>query len=142
MPAPVREQTSKRSNKRTIGWPKPRTLLRASQHRQLVSQQHELDLLGELGPSTPNEQPQNGSEGKVGEREEHRPILPRPRNRSHQVAVLAPFSGFWYSRASSRPASEDLPMSGAATEPAAEANRLESCRRPNNPDPFEPGSEF
>jgi hypothetical protein len=99
MPAPMREQTSKRSNKRTIGRPKPRTLLRASQHRELVPQQHELHVLAELGPSTPNEQPQKGSEGKVGEREEHRPILPRPGNRSQRVAVLRRSAASGISRA-------------------------------------------
>jgi hypothetical protein len=57
MTTPMREQTSKRSNKRMIRGPKPRTPLLASQHRQLVPQQHKLHVLGELGPSTPNEQP-------------------------------------------------------------------------------------
>jgi hypothetical protein len=64
MPAPMREQTNKRSDKRTIRRSKPRTLLRASQHRELVSQQHELHVLGELGPSTANEQAQTAAKAK------------------------------------------------------------------------------
>jgi hypothetical protein len=54
MPAPVREQPSKRRDEGTIGRPQPRTLMLASQDRELVPQQHEFDVLGELGPSTPN----------------------------------------------------------------------------------------
>src|SRR5207247_5704495 len=80
VPAPAREQSSKRSDERTIGEPKPRTPIVASQHQELVAQQHQLHVLGELGPSTPNEQPQNSNEGKVGEGEEHRPILPGAAN--------------------------------------------------------------
>src|SRR6266545_3587380 len=76
MPAPMRKQTSKRSDKRTVGGPKLRRLMLARQDRQLVAQQHEFHVLGELGPSTPNKQLQDSSEGKVSEREQHRPILP------------------------------------------------------------------
>jgi hypothetical protein len=71
--APVREKSSERSDERTIGGPKLRALLLASQNRELVPQQHQFHVLGELGPSTPNEQSQNSSEGKVSEGEEHRP---------------------------------------------------------------------
>src|SRR6266540_87135 len=78
--ARVREQSSKRSDERPIGGSKPRALLLTSQNRKLVPQQHQLHVLGALGPSTPNEQPQNGSESKISEGEEHRQILP---GRSH-----------------------------------------------------------
>jgi hypothetical protein len=70
----------------------------ASQDRELVPQHDEFDVLGELGPSTPNEQPQNSREGKVGEGEEHRPILPGLGTPS-RLTVLAPSGGFWYPRA-------------------------------------------
>jgi hypothetical protein len=85
--APVREQSSKRSDERTIGGPKPRTLVLTSQNRELVPQQHQLHVLGELGAPTANEQPQNGSEGKVSEREEHRAILPGPVRADSSCAV-------------------------------------------------------
>jgi hypothetical protein len=42
-----------RNDERAIGGPKPRTLLLASQDRELVSQQHEFHVLGELGPVDP-----------------------------------------------------------------------------------------
>ncbi len=57
MPAPARKQTSKRSDERTIGQAKLRTLMLASQHRELVPHHHKFDVLGERGPPTPNEQP-------------------------------------------------------------------------------------
>jgi hypothetical protein len=43
---PLREQTSKRSDEGTIGRPKLRPLMLASQHRELVSQHQEFDVLG------------------------------------------------------------------------------------------------
>jgi hypothetical protein len=55
MPARLRKQTSKRSDEGTIGWPQCRTLLLASQDRELVAQQHDFDVVGELGPPTSNE---------------------------------------------------------------------------------------
>src|SRR5437867_224174 len=70
--APVRKQTSERSDEGTIGRPKLRTLMLASQDRELVPQYQEFHVLGELGPPIPNEQPQNSSERKVSEGEEHR----------------------------------------------------------------------
>jgi hypothetical protein len=59
VPAPVREQSRKRSDERTIGGAKPRTLLLASENRELMSQQHQLHVLGELGSAAANEQPQS-----------------------------------------------------------------------------------
>lgn len=95
VPAPVREQSSERSDERTIGRPKPRTLMLTSQNRELVPQQHQFHVFCELGSTTANEQPQNSSERKVGEGEEHRAILPGPGERARGWRILAPFSGFW-----------------------------------------------
>lgn len=64
-PTPVPKQTSERSDESTIGRPKLRTLMLASQHRELVPQHHQFHVLGELGAPTPNEQPQNSRERKV-----------------------------------------------------------------------------
>jgi hypothetical protein len=58
VPAPVREQSRKRSDERPIGGSKPRTLLLTSQNRELVSQRHQLHVLGELSSAAANEQPQ------------------------------------------------------------------------------------
>jgi hypothetical protein len=84
---PLREIPSKRSDERTIGGPKPRAPMLTSRNRKLVAQQHQLHVLGELGSPTANEQPQNGSEGKVSEREEHRAILPGPVRADSSCAV-------------------------------------------------------
>jgi len=70
-PTAVREQTSKRSDQGTVGRPKLRTLMLASQDRKLVSQQHGFNVLGEVGLPPSKEQPQQGSEGKVSEGKEH-----------------------------------------------------------------------
>jgi hypothetical protein len=64
-----------------------------SQNRELVPQQHQLHILGELGSPATNEQAQNGCEGAVREGEEHRAILPEPANPPESWTVLAPFSG-------------------------------------------------
>jgi hypothetical protein len=72
----MREQSSKRSDERPIGGSKPRASMLTSQNRELVPQQHQFHVLGELGSAAANEQPQNSSKGKVGEGEEHRAILP------------------------------------------------------------------
>jgi hypothetical protein len=72
----MREQSSQRSDERPIGGSKPRTLRLTRQNGELVSQQHQFHVLGELSSATANEQPQNSSKGKVGEGEEHRAILP------------------------------------------------------------------
>jgi hypothetical protein len=74
--APMREQPRERGDERTIGRTKPRTLPLTGQDGDLVSKQRELHVLGELGPPTADEQPQNSSEGNVSEGEEHRVILP------------------------------------------------------------------
>jgi hypothetical protein len=69
------------------GGAKPRTLMLTSQNRELVAQQHQLHVLGELGAPTATEQPQNGSEGKISERAEHRAILPGPVRADRSCAV-------------------------------------------------------
>jgi hypothetical protein len=91
VPAAVREQSSKRGDKCTIGGAKPGALLLTSQNRELVPQQHQLHVLGELGPATADEQPQNRGKGKVGEGKEHRAILPGPAN---WLMVDGPFGSF------------------------------------------------
>jgi hypothetical protein len=93
MTASVRQQTSERGDKGTIGRPQLRPYMLASQHRKLVSQHQQFDVLGEFRLPTPNEQLQNSREREVGEREQHRPMLPGLTNarsrRPLSAAVLA-----------------------------------------------------
>jgi hypothetical protein len=118
VPAPVREQSRERGDERTIGGAKPRALLLASENRELVSQEHQFHVLGELGSSIADEQPQNSGNGKVGEGKEHRPILPGP-VAPLRLRVLAWISRFWYSRARVKPgkdASQDSKPPGRASQ--------------------------
>jgi hypothetical protein len=78
VPAPVREQSNKRRDERAVGRTKRRSPPLTSQNRELVPQEHQFHVLGELGSAAADEQPQNGREGKVGEGEEHRAILAGP----------------------------------------------------------------
>jgi len=64
VPAPVRKQTSKRSDEGTIGRPQLRTLMLASEDRELVPQQHEFEVFRELGPPIPNEQLENSKNAR------------------------------------------------------------------------------
>jgi hypothetical protein len=68
------------SEEGTIGRAKLRAFMLASQDRELVSQHHQLDVLGEFSLPTPNEQPQNRRERKVSEGEQHPRMLPGPRS--------------------------------------------------------------
>jgi hypothetical protein len=113
----VRKQPSKRGDEGTIGGPQLRTLTLASRNRKLMPKQHEFDVFRELGPSTPNEQPQYSGGGKVSEGEEHRPILPG-RPKALRLAILAPASGFWYARARVNQLVKTSRPSQAATEEA------------------------
>jgi hypothetical protein len=59
VPAPVREQSRERGDERTVGGSKPRALLLTSENRELVPKEHQFEVLGELGSSIADEQPQN-----------------------------------------------------------------------------------
>jgi hypothetical protein len=69
---PCGSSRASRGDERTIGGAKPRALLLASENPELVSQEHQFHVLGELGSSIADEQPQNSGKGKVGEGKEHR----------------------------------------------------------------------
>jgi hypothetical protein len=96
VPAPSRKEASERSDEGAIGRAKLRTRLLTRQHRQLMTEQHEFDVFGELGAPTPNEQPQNSREAKIGEGKQHRAILPARATGLPCRLPLAPLSGFWY----------------------------------------------
>jgi hypothetical protein len=122
---PAREQSRKRRDERTVGGAKPRSLLLTSQNGELVPQQHQLHVFGELGSPTADEQPQDSSEGNVGEGKEHRAILPDQAAPS-RLTALARISRFWYSRARvklsirTRARTPGRPNAQAETKPAHE----------------------
>ena len=113
--APVRKKSSERSDERTIGRPKPRTRMLTSQNRELVPQQHQFHVFGELGSTTANEQPQNSSERKVSKGEEHRAILPGPANALTADSSCAVQRFLVFARARETPLMPET-TSGAATE--------------------------
>jgi len=66
---------------RAIGGPKTWTRLLPTQHHQLMPQNQQLDVLGELAAPPSYEQPQQRREREIDEGEDHLPILPDPRPR-------------------------------------------------------------
>ena len=66
-----------------------------AQHRELMAQHDQLEVLDLRGPATANQQLQQRDEGEVDEGEEHLALLPEatPGQRSGQIRVLAPFTG-------------------------------------------------
>jgi hypothetical protein len=138
LPAPVWKQSRKRSDECTIGGPKARTLLLASQDRELVPQQHEFHILGELGPSVPNDQPQNSGEGKVGEGEQHRPILPGSANVLTAGGSCVPQPFGTRARVKLRPVEPSPTEQAQGGEPSESGARHKRLPNPR----FEPGSEL
>jgi hypothetical protein len=108
VPALLRKQTSKRSEKRTIGGPKPRRLIRARQDRELVPQSTSSTSLvnsaRRLRTSSFKQQRRQDRRNRAASTD-----TPRPSDRSHRLAVLAPFSGSWYSHARVASKSDDGP---------------------------------
>src|SRR6266511_3937654 len=59
-----------------IGRPKTRPRLLPTEHRKLVTQNQQFDVLGELAATAPHEQPQQRREHEIRERKEHPSMLP------------------------------------------------------------------
>jgi hypothetical protein len=99
-----REQTGQRCQQRTIGRPQHRTPLLPAKYGQLVSQDEQLDVLGELAAPVSDQQPQHSREGEIGERKQHpRMLSPSRRDqRQRDAAETKPVARqptIWYSRA-------------------------------------------
>jgi hypothetical protein len=104
--SPRREQTSERRQQGTIGWPKHRASLLTPKHDELMPQDEQLDVFGELAAPASDQQPEHGREGEIGERKEHSAILPSaapekpPRTpASGSNRLLRSPARIWYSRA-------------------------------------------
>jgi hypothetical protein len=84
LPASRREEPSKRREESAIGWlQRPRLL--PMEHRHLMPQNNQLDVLGELVAPASDEQPQHRGEHEVNEGNEHPPMLPEPPPRTSTV---------------------------------------------------------
>jgi hypothetical protein len=73
---PTREQSGERCEESTIGRSERGARLLASEHDELMSQDEQFDVFGELAAPASDKQPQNSREREIGEGEEHPPMLP------------------------------------------------------------------
>jgi hypothetical protein len=72
-----------------IGRAQRRPPLLALEYDQLMSQDEQFDVFGELVAAAADQQPQYSREGEIGERKEHEPMLPSlatKRSKSENVA--------------------------------------------------------
>ena len=78
--APIsrREHPAERGEQSAIGWLQRRSRLLAPKHCELMPQNKQLDVLGELAVAATHEQPPQRREREIGEGEEHPPMLPEP----------------------------------------------------------------
>ncbi len=60
VPAPIGKQASERGDEGAIRRSELRTLSAPAQHRDLMAQHDQLDVLDEFGPAISGEQPQDG----------------------------------------------------------------------------------
>jgi hypothetical protein len=83
----LRQDSRQRGKQRAIGEAQRGTPLLPSEHDELMSQDEQLDIFGELAAAAADQQPQHSREGEIGEGKEHAPMLPSPTtNRSKNVA--------------------------------------------------------
>jgi hypothetical protein len=85
---PGRQQARERRKQRAIGWPQQRTLLLPPEHDQLMPQDEQLNVFGELAAPAAGQQPQHGREGEIGERKQHAPMLSSPDAKGQQGLAL------------------------------------------------------
>ena len=74
--ARLRQESRQRGKEGAIRWPQRGASLVPSEHDQLMAQDEQLDVFGELTAPVPDQQPEHSLEGEIGERKQHHPILP------------------------------------------------------------------
>jgi hypothetical protein len=88
--SPPREQARERRKQRLIGRPQQGTPLLPTEHGQLMAQHQQFDIFGELAAPAPDQQPQHGREGEIGEREQHATMLSPPLPPAASTNALVP----------------------------------------------------
>jgi hypothetical protein len=63
-----RQQTGERRQQSTISWPQPWASLLPAEHRELMPQHEQLNVLSELAAPAADQQPQHSRESEIGER--------------------------------------------------------------------------
>src|SRR5262249_36186669 len=74
--ARLRQEWRQRGQEGATGWPQRGASLLPSEHNQLMAQDEQLDVFGELSAPVPDQQPEHSREGEIGERKQHPAILP------------------------------------------------------------------
>jgi len=94
VPTVSREHPSQGGEKRAIGCPERWPRLLPTKHRQLMAQNQQLDVLGELAATVTHEQSQQRREREISEGKEHPPMLPEPATDDigSRNLVLKPFT--------------------------------------------------
>ena len=85
----LRQDSRQRGKKGAISRPQQGSSLLPSEHNELMSQDEQFDVFGELAAAAADHHPQHSREGEIGERKEHAPMLPSPatkRSKSESVA--------------------------------------------------------
>jgi hypothetical protein len=84
MSAPTREQSGQRREEGAIGGAQRRATLLPREHDQLMPQDEQLDVLGELAAPAAGQRPEHGREGEISEGKEHAPDAPIARDRAQE----------------------------------------------------------
>jgi hypothetical protein len=74
----LRQDSRQRGKEGTIGGAQRGPPFLPAEHHQLMSQYEQLDVLSEFAAAAADQQPQQSREGKIGEGNEHAPMLPSP----------------------------------------------------------------
>src|SRR5207237_8135564 len=77
-PALPRQNSRQRGKEGAIGRAQRRAPLLPLEHDELMSQDEQLDVFGELAAPAADKQTQHSREGEIGERKEHAAMLPPP----------------------------------------------------------------
>jgi hypothetical protein len=72
----LRQDSRQRRKESAIGGAQRRAPLLPLEHDQLMPQDEQLDVLGELAAPAADQQPEHGREGEISERKEHAPDAP------------------------------------------------------------------
>jgi hypothetical protein len=96
VPTSRRQHPAERGKEGAIGCSKHRPGLLPTKHHQLMAQNEQLDILGELAAAATHERPQHHREPEVRKRKEHPPMLPdrAPGDTENRNLVLEPLMLF------------------------------------------------
>jgi hypothetical protein len=98
MAAPLRQQTSKRGEEGTIGRPQRGAAGLTAEHDELMPQDEQFDVFGELAAPAPDKQPQNSRETEIGEGKEHPPMFPEYGTGGRETQMVFGGPGCWTRR--------------------------------------------